>query len=122
VRYFLASVAPDLDQANSKAIAAADRPAPNVILPIKSDGGITPATYPSSPWAPRTIAGANKPVNGNAKPQVQLAGAGTPSQLAHPGSISWNDLAKNGWYDPLKTLFAAIGLIACTRRVLRTVR
>src|SRR5436190_3377373 len=39
VRYFLASVAPDIDLANNKAIAAADRPAPNVILPIKGDAG-----------------------------------------------------------------------------------
>src|SRR6478736_2167986 len=49
VRYFLASVAPDLEQQNIKAIA--DRPAPNVILPIKNEPTITPATYPSSAWS-----------------------------------------------------------------------
>jgi hypothetical protein len=119
VRYFLASVAPDLEQQNSKVIA--DRPAPSVILPIKNEPAITPATYPSSPWAPPTIA-KNKPNNQNARPQVQLAGAAAQSQIAQPDSISLSDFAKNGWYDPLKTIFAAIGLIACTRRVLKTVR
>jgi hypothetical protein len=119
VRYFLASVAPDLEQQNSKAIA--DRPAPNVILPIKNEPTITPATYPSSAWSAPSIA-ANTPANSKTKPQIQLAGASAQSQVAQAESISWNDFTKNGWYDPLKTLFAAIGLIACTRRVLKTVR
>jgi len=55
---------------------------------------------------------------------VQLAGVGAPSasEATQVDSGGWHDLTKNGWYDPLKTLLAAVGLTAITLRLLKTIR
>jgi hypothetical protein len=121
VRYFLASTVPDFEQSTTQSLAAADRPAPNVFLPDKNNMPATLACYPSSPWSPPLTASATKPVS-NAKPQVQLAGVGPSSEAAQSDSAGWHNLTKNGWYDPLKTFLAAIGLTAITIRLLKTIR
>jgi len=124
VRYFLASVAPDLDKANDTKIAAADRPAPNVILPAEVAVGNAAANYPSSPWSPPIAASGSKSINPAtiSKPQIQLAGASGSTAEAQHESIAWNDFARSGWYEPLKTILAAIGLTAVTLRLLKAVR
>lgn len=121
VRCFLASVAPNIDEANNKSIAAADRPAPNVVLPIQGDAGATASSYPSSPWSPPAGLAATKPA-ANAKPQVQLAGAGVSPETIRGESVAWNDFSKRGWYEPLKTLLAAVGVATIAVRLLKTVR
>ncbi len=121
VRYFLASAVPDFDQTTSSSIAVADRPAPNVVLPIKENKNELTSNYPSSPWSPPSTLSSGKPA-ANAKPQVQLAGAGASSDAAQREPSTWDNFAKTGWYDPLKTLLAAVGLTAITLRLLKTIR
>jgi hypothetical protein len=121
VRYFLASVAPDIDQANDRALAAATQAAPNVVVPTGAGSDECNSHYPSAPWSPPAVVRMNKPV-GSAKPAVQLASAGISPTAKQPESISLSDLTKNGWYEPLKTLLAAVGLTAITLRLLKMVR
>ena len=121
VRYFLATAVPGFEQSTNQALAAADRPAPNVVLPEKNNVAATLACYPSSPWSPPNITNVSKS-NTNAKPQVQLAGVGPIAESPQAGSSGWHNITMNGWYDPLKTLLAAIGLTAITLRLLKTIR
>jgi Trypsin-like peptidase domain len=121
VRYFLTTAVPGFEQSAPQAIVAADRPAPNVILPDKNSKSDALSCYPSSPWSPPSIASTIKPIS-NTKPQTQLAGVGPTSESSHDGSGSWHNLTENGWYDPLKTLLAAVGLTAITLRLLKTIR
>ena len=120
VRYFLSSVAPDIDQ--DRSIAAADRSPPNVGLPSESNADAQTPIYPSSPWSPPAIISrANKPID-TAKPSVQFASVGPSSSTKPPEKIAWADLTNNGWYDPLKTLLAAVGLAAISLRLVKLVR
>jgi hypothetical protein len=121
VRYFLASAVPDFEQSTSQSVAAADRPAPNVFLPDKNGKAAALSIYPSSAWSAPSIAGGAKGV-ANTKPQVQLAGIGPSAESPQADSGGWHNLAKTGWYDPLKTLLAAVGLTAITLRLLKTIR
>jgi hypothetical protein len=121
VRYFLASAVPDFEHSTSQAFAAAERPAPYVLLPEKNSKAAGPSCYPSSPWSPPPLADGNKTIS-NTKPQVQLAGVGAQVESPQTDAGSWHNLAMNGWYDPLKTLLAAVGLTAITLRLLKTIR
>src|SRR4051812_21179227 len=51
VRYFLASAVPDFEHSTSQILAAAERSAPNVLLPEKNSKAATLSLYPSSPWS-----------------------------------------------------------------------
>jgi hypothetical protein len=121
VRYFLATAVPDFEQSTNQAVAAADRPAPNAVVPDKNNIPATLACYPSSPWSPPSVASATKPA-ANTKPQVQLAGVGSPAESAQLNSGGWHSIGKNGWYDPLKTFLAAVGLTVITLRLVKTIR
>ncbi len=121
VRYFLSSVAPDIDQVNKNAIAVADRRPPNAILPIKDAAYEPSSNYPSSPWSPPKGPNANKPA-ASINREVQLAGASAPPEATRGENPLSVDLGKGGWYEPLKTLFAAVGLAAITLRLIKTVR
>jgi hypothetical protein len=121
VRSFLASVAPDIDQDNSRSrVAAADRPPPSVTLPVggKRDGFT--ANYPSSPWSPP------KPAAGGAAKQADANGTRMASTMAPKQgknqSLSWGDLSSTGWYEPLKTAFAVVGVAVIALRVVKLVR
>jgi hypothetical protein len=120
VRFFLTTAVPDFEKSATQAVAAADRPARNVSLPTKNDMPASLAVYPSSPWSPPGITNVSKP-NATAKPQVQLAGVGPSAESPSLNSGS-HSLTMYGWYDPLKTFFAAIGLTAITLRLLKTIR
>jgi hypothetical protein len=111
VRYFLTTAVPDFEKSTTQAVAAADRPAQAATL----------SCYPSSPWSPPSFASATKPVS-NTKPQVQLAGVGASVDSRQTDSGGWHNLAKTGWYEPLKTLLAAIGLTAITLRLVKMIR
>ncbi len=121
VRVFLASVAPDLDETNDRALASTDKLAPNITASIRNVGNDFKSTYPSSPWSPPTHSAANKP-NDSSKPSVQLAGVAGSSTATPDNSAFWESIATNGWYEPLKTLLAAVGLTAIALRLLRSVR
>ena len=121
VRYFLTCAVPDFEQSTTQALAAADRPAPSVLLPDRNSIAATLSCYPSSPWSPPALASSTKPVS-NTKPQVQLAGVAPPSKSPEVHAGGWDNLTKTGWYDPLKTLLAAVGLTAITLRLLKTIR
>ncbi len=117
VRYFLASVAPDLDQANSSAIAAADRAAPNVVLPGKEESNEWKSDYPSSPWSPpraAQITASN--VSRNEAHAKQYSEAGT---LATDKVFAWTDVA---WYDPAKSILAVVGLAAIGLKLVRLIK
>ena len=121
VRNFLASAVPDFERSTNRQVAAADRPAPPVLVPDKNNVAATLSCYPSSPWSPQSVASATKPVS-NTKPQVQLAGTGPSAESPPADSAGWRNLAMTGGYDTLKTLLAAVGLTAITLRLLKTVR
>jgi hypothetical protein len=122
VRYFLASVAPDIDNDNNKAFAAADRAAPNINPPIKANpDDATSKNYQSSPWSPQLASLAKNP-SPITKPQIQLAGAMAGSAAMPHDSMSWGDISKNGWFEPLKTVLAAVGLTVITLRLVKMVR
>jgi hypothetical protein len=120
VRYFLASVAPDIDQ--DRGIATAERPALNVVSPSEQFSTNIGAIYPSSPWSPPPIISqAKKPID-SARQSVQFASNGQLANARPNEKISLNDLTRNGWYEPLKTLLAAVGLAAISLRLIKVIR
>jgi len=129
VRVFLAAVAPDLDLANSQAkVAIADRPAPNVNLPLGGEIGGANGTYPSASWSPSAEWSPPNTRNRNQDPTNQLAGEPRlvstmkPSQGNESQTLGWSDVSRAGWYEPLKTTLAAIGLAAIALRLVKFVR
>ncbi len=118
VRYFLAAVAPDIDQANSQSqVAVADRPPPVLNMPFADQPDKPSSTYPSSPWSPP----GSKQTAGTAQ-GVQLSNATASVTAAASESLSWDDLANNNWYEPLKTALAVIGALAVALQLVKTVR
>src|SRR3954470_21687614 len=81
VRYFLATAVPDFEHSTSQTLAAAERPAPDVLLPEINSKAATLSCYPSAPGPPPLLADATKTIP-NTKPQVQLAGVG--AQIESP--------------------------------------
>lgn len=126
VRNFLVAVAPDIDQANAQSqVAVADRPAPNVNLPINGNSTNSTPNYPSAPWSPpgKTNNSNSKYARGHsAENGAQFVSATAPSRSPANESLDWSDLSRAGWYEPLKSLLAAIGLAAITLRLIKTVR
>jgi Trypsin-like peptidase domain len=119
VRNFLASVAPDIDKDNSRSrVAAADRPPPSVTLPAggKRDGFI--ANYPSSAWSPPKGGAAEQ---ADAK-GTRMASTMAPKEGGRNQSFSWRDFYSTGWYEPLKTAFAVVGIAVIALRVVKLVR
>jgi hypothetical protein len=127
VSCFLATLAPDIGQANDQAlVAVAERPAPNVQQPGNQ------SEYPSSPWSPSDatrdrLAEATRPSNIAYFPDG-LVGPETsrnPHQnrsAASESPLSWHDIAAAGWYDPAKSALAVVGLAAIALRLVKTVR
>ena len=129
VACFLATLAPDIGQANEQAlVAVADRPAPR-FQQTNDDLNRGFATYPSSPWSP-----ANGPQNGDSAGHDgmvnsvtrQAASPHTPPALAAAfptdSPLSWQDITANGWYDPAKSALAVVGLAAIVLRLVKVVR
>lgn len=121
VRNFLATVAPDIDQANAQAqVAIADRLAPNVTLPINGISDDLVSNYPSSPWSPPGMRNAKNQA-ANSVSGVQLANSATsPAVTNEP--LSWGDFANSGWYEPLKSALALVGVAAVALRLVKTIR
>lgn len=112
---FLATLAPDIGQARDQAqVAVADRPAPNVRPANEGVAIASRAGWPSLPWAPT-----NK-----AKPAAPAPGLVTevtrPSQPAD--GLVTSMTSSHGWYEPLKSLLAVIGLAAVAIKLVKAVR
>ena len=128
VTNFLATLAPDIGQANDQTlIAVAQRPAPNFRQSSekseKWDGANSP--YPSAPWSPANAAQVDEATK---KPRaaagaVQLASAAAAAS-SQPGveKLSWNDLRATGWYDRVKSGLALVGLAVIVLRLVKSVR
>ncbi len=109
VSAFLASVAPDISQSpDQQQIAVADRPAPIVRPAFDRGWSAARPDYPSSPWSP--------PKNAN-KNQRTNAGAGAANE-----ALAWSDVTGSGWYDPLKSALAVVGLVVVALQLVKMVR
>ncbi len=116
VRYFLAAVAPYLDQTNAQAqVAVADRPPPIVNLPIAKPAGESPVDYPSSPWSPPQPAVVEASNGPTALPKLVSTSAPASTVNEHPQETPPN------WYEPAKTVLAAIGLTAIGLRLVKVI-
>lgn len=129
---FLATLAPDIGQANAQAqVAVADRPAPNVqpaAITMNTAVAAMEPTWPSSPWTPprkgsntsqpasfpNTLAGGQA-----ADPNAVVPSNGPPSTST---VLSWQDISGHGWYDPAKSILAVVGLAAVALRLVKFVR
>jgi hypothetical protein len=126
VSNFLATLAPDIGEAdNAILVAASGRPAPNVRQRDKAWVRAV-ANYPSSPWSPPNQAAKNdtnaKTAGPNAAGEaVQVASAESGTQATNV-PLSWNDVSDAGWYEPLKSALAVVGLLAIAGRLVKTVR
>lgn len=117
VSNFLATLAPDIGQAKDQAlVAAADRPAPDVQPLDDGNWSAAASQYPSSPWSPP-----NASIHKTASGPTSAAAAQLASASAND-TLSWSDLTSNGWYDPLKSLLAVIGIVAIGLRLVRLVK
>jgi hypothetical protein len=122
VRHFLATVAPDIDRANDRTVVAAgERPEPNGLLPINSTSNESESIYPSTLWSPPAKVNAgNVATKVNPKIQTASIGAGPARRQSEPSNSA--DLAARGWYEPLKSILAVIGVAAISLRLIKTVR
>jgi S1-C subfamily serine protease len=98
VSTFLATLAPDIGQARDQAgIAVAERQAPKVVAKTATGANAARPEWPSSPWKPA---------------ESRRAGA----------TLTRSDLTGNGWYEPVKSLLAVVGLAAIALRLVKAVR
>jgi hypothetical protein len=111
---FLATLAPDIGQVRDQAnVAIAERPAPNVHAKTSSAAENSRGRWPSSPWTP---------ASGPVRETPPTSAASATSVISQNVPISWSDLTGNGWYEPLKSLLAVIGLAAIALRLVKVVR
>jgi S1-C subfamily serine protease len=123
VRCFLASIAPDLDKDEQPLVAAADRPAPTIRAGALDQWANDSSNYPSSPWAPGGINRHGAVANGvESKPDDSQAADASAGAPADGESLSWADIGRTGWYEPLKSLLAVVGLAAISLRLVKAVR
>jgi hypothetical protein len=132
VACFLATLAPDIGQANAQAlVAVADRPAPEFQQTNEvSSRGV--ATYPSSPWSPSgTPQKAPHPIHDGLVTSVTSQTGQSPPASNSPAlaaafptdsTLSWQDITATGWYDPAKSALAVVGLLAIALRLVKVVR
>jgi hypothetical protein len=121
VNAFLATLAPDIGQAQDQAeVAVADRPAPDVNTATDEDWLTGKPKYPSSQWSPpvagsqvAAASGANNDANRN-----QLTKAAT---AATDEARAWSDVVGSGWYGPLKSALAVVGLLALALQLVKAV-
>jgi hypothetical protein len=122
VSNFLASLAPDIGQAKDQAqVAVADRPPPNV-EPLNDEyRNGTISKYPSSAWSPISNTHANctggKSVGDAAN--VEKTDALALADAAQDAAMSGQSPTQPGWYDPLKTTLAVVGLAAIALRFVK---
>jgi hypothetical protein len=114
VTNFLATLAPDIGEANDQSqVAIADRPAPNV-RPAKNDWAVAAPAIPSSPWpgADSAIAKSKGSPWGDADKQVRFANMSDSPINRNDGGPLGSEYASIGWYDSLKSALAIVGIVA----------
>jgi hypothetical protein len=119
VRYFLASAVPDFEKPSARLVAVNEKPSSLSSTTADAHTSEKMAEYPSSPWSP-SVASGRKPAAPTC--QVQLAGTTASPANSKEEVANWSESATSGWYDPLKTFLAAIGLTALTLRVVKSIR
>jgi hypothetical protein len=134
VGMFLATLAPDIGQAEDEALlAVADRPAP--IVHRASVNSMTETSdYPSSPWRPPN-AGTDRQAAPDATQfqhsipmrdvlAASVAGNGDPqsADASYDSKLSWADVTRHGWYEPVKSALALVGIVAIGLHLLKAVR
>src|SRR4051812_15072810 len=119
VRYFVARAVPDFEKPSARLVAVNEKPSSLSSTAADAHTSEKMAEYPSSPWSP-SVASGRKPAAPT--PQVQLAGTTASPANSKEEVANWSESAASGWYDPLKTLLAAIGLTALTLRVVKSIR
>jgi hypothetical protein len=123
VSNFLATLAPDIGQANDKPqLAAADRPAPDIRL-ADSGWSTQMASYPSSPWAPIRRQAAENPLDAKSR-DIQASGLASTSiaPQSENAPLSSTDVVNAGWFEPLKSALALVGLVALAAQLVKAVR
>jgi len=111
---FLATLAPDIGQVRDQAnVAVAERPAPNVRETASSNIAAARRDWPSSPWSPAA--------RQNGATHSQSDGRAI-SAVSKQAQLSWGELSGSGWYEPLKSLLAVVGLAAIALRLVKVVR
>jgi serine protease Do len=121
VSNFLATLAPDIGQANDQAqVAIADRPAPNV-RQEKDDWAVATPTIPSSPWsAAHSVASKSKaPQSWDANKRVRMANVSNAPSDRNDESTLQSEFVSTGWYDPLKSALAIVGLLAIVFKLVK---
>jgi S1-C subfamily serine protease len=121
VSNFLATLAPDIGQANDQSqIAIADRPAPNV-RQEKDDWAVATPAIVSSPWPSEGSALAKGKASQSRGANTWL-GAATVSNSPTDGSDGAtfeSEFASIGWYDSLKSALAVVGIVAIVFKLVK---
>jgi S1-C subfamily serine protease len=121
VSNFLATLAPDIGQANDQAqVAIADRPAPNVRQEQNNWAVATPAVK-ATPWSPgdSVAAVSQAPKSQYANTWVGMANVSNAQPDRYDGSTLGSELASIAWYDSLKSVLAIVGIVAIAFKLVK---
>lgn len=122
VSNFLASLAPDIGQVKDQAqVAIADRPPPN-FEPLNDEyRNGTISRFPSSAWSPISNATPSRTddPSGENHAHVEKTDALMPAGSADDAGIPQTPPTEVGWYEPLKTSLAVVGLAAIALRFVK---
>jgi hypothetical protein len=112
-------------------VDVADRPPPNPYQPGEYWTAAN-ADYPSSPWSPPSAANQRHSIEDQpfASDGLAASAASAAETISHQeptysfadSTLSWNDLTRNNWYDPVKSGLAFVGLLAVAIRLVKAVR
>jgi hypothetical protein len=125
VRVFLAAVAPDFEQASAASqVALGDHSVSMRNIAEVSAPGVDnlAESYPSSPWSPPKAKSSDDTAGARCTSGAQLVSTTMPKQAENHQALTFSDLSRAGWYEPLKTALAAVGLAVVTLRLVKFVR
>jgi S1-C subfamily serine protease len=122
VSNFLATLAPDIGQADDQSqIAVADRPAPNV-RQAKDDWAVAGPAIKPTPWptGESALANSQAPTSRYANTWVGIANVSNAQSGRYDGSSLGSELASIAWYDSLKSLLAIVGIVAIVFKLVKS--
>jgi S1-C subfamily serine protease len=127
VSNFLATLAPDIGQANDQAqVAIADRPAPNVRQgrqerQEKNNWAVATPAIPSSPWsAEDSVAAKIKvPQSRGANTWLGAAKVSNSPTYGNDGASFESQFTSVGWYNSLKSALAIVGIVAIVFKLVK---
>jgi hypothetical protein len=123
VRCFLTSVAPDIDRDRDPPLVAAAVTSPPSDAPplITNVSNEAESDYPSSPWTPPAIVDARHKDTGAATIFRNASNSGSAAAKDLGDSPASCEFANRGWYDPMKSALAVVGLAAIALRMVKSV-